>query len=346
MLLVSLGAAVPVRVEYLSEIVAGRCYYRPPNNSIESCPTVTGYLLSALNANLDDNITPASYSDYFDNANFQPTDKGGLFWLKGDQNSFQLLPPEWLTPETTPGGALMDGLTFCGIDLQLSCPKESGASTVFWTSVYEAYAKLVKGEVHIIVEEKADLGPLLQGAIPSLPVSDLESITIYANDCMSDDVVTINSALTDVVGSSVIVTECIKGPESFFACQDPKSDLCMCLQGGAPPLAPPKPDTPLPLTPPKSDSPPPLAPPKPISPEGDLKNQIKPDNNTPNSEGLRAKDTPDQSRGKGSSDSTYKILFWLLLVVFSFAFYVISRRQLTGYTPIPTHHTDSVLPKQ
>jgi hypothetical protein len=293
------------KVEFLKEILTGRCYYNPPTGIAGSCPTVVDYIIGGLEGNVDKDITVSTFSSYFAGANFRPGAPGneGLFWLNGNQEAGMNTPKGWTTPETTPGGAMMDGLNFCGIDLRQDCPRISEASTVFWTSAYKAYAKEVKREVHIVLEEGAYLSPLLEGGIPNLPAD--ASVTLYASDCDSKGVQTVKEAFwgdLNQTSTSHTLREitCTENAAVLVLCQDPESTACHCLISLGDHKA---------------------------TEENQVKETAPPSTTVPSGR---------YSKQKGGN--AYTVLFFL--VVLSLGFYALSRRQgMKGYRAIPLHST-------
>jgi hypothetical protein len=70
----------------LKEILTGRCYSNPPVGGMEGfCPSVVRYLMGVLEGHLDEDIDAASFSAYFEGADFSPGDNGGMFWLRSSE---------------------------------------------------------------------------------------------------------------------------------------------------------------------------------------------------------------------------------------------------------------------
>ena len=227
---------------FLKEILLGRCYFAPPTGSDDACPTIVGGIVGAIEGRLDKEITTKDFSQYLDSVDF--TVEHPLFWpSKGlgradsskDRNRGRPVIIEgWTTPEMTPGGSLLDQLSFCGADKRLDCPPISGASSAFWHGVYANYAQHVNGSLPIIIEEDGShLDPLLTSAIPNLQVSGISSVTIYSNDCFSSsDVQTIRNALLQQGFPSDSVS-CVplELASPLLVCTDPQSSAaCECLQ--------------------------------------------------------------------------------------------------------------------
>jgi len=313
---ISVHQVTGVKVQFLKEILMGRCYYNPPTGIAGSCPSVVDYIISGLEGHLDQDITSSTFSSYFAGANFHPPSNRGLFWLKGDvafgerSKMITVLPEGWNTPEMTPGGALMEGLNFCGIDLRQDCPRISGASTVFWCNAYRAYAKEVRKEVHVILEENAYLYPLLEGAIPSLSPDNLSTVALYAANCQSQEVLTVTAAFADAMNklalSSSSIT-CTENLASLALCQDSTSAVCQCLM--------PK-ETQL-----DADT-------TAVNVTVEAPNIAAPVSNASTIHAMKANE---------NNGHTYKVLFWVLLLT-SLVFYAFSRRhEMKGYRTIPIH---------
>ena len=310
----AISVVVGRQVEFLKEILMGRCYYNPPTGIVGSCATVVDYLVGGLEGNKDKDITTFTFSRYFEEADFGPGAPGneGLFWLKGsdqESSSVLLLPKGWTTPETTPGGAIMDGLNFCGVDLQQDCPDISQASNVFWVSAYKEYARGVEGKVHIVLEDGAHLLPLLEGGIPNLPAD--ASVTLYASDCGSKDVQTVKKAFGGVINqesTSKTLREiaCTENVAALVFCQDSASTVCKCLVSSL------------------------------GHDETHIANQVG-DTTSPSTMITNASYTlyPENKGGR-----THMAPFWIFLLLFFLGLYVLcsQNKEMRGYHSLPAHN--------
>jgi hypothetical protein len=226
---------------FLKEILTGRCYFQPPGGIAGSCPSVVGNIMGVLEGSLDDDIDADSFSAYFDSADFTPGEKGGMFWLKGERNENDaVIPKGWTTPETTPGGAMMNGLTFCGVDLHQDCPEVSGASTAFWTSAYAKYATDLQGGILLVLGKRPNLTHLLDGVIPNLDPEAVTSVTIYSEDCYSEDVELVTSIFFDAKVDLETIS-CAEDLITLMVCQEHESTACQCLTGEDKPQPTPEP---------------------------------------------------------------------------------------------------------
>jgi hypothetical protein len=157
-----------------------------------------------------------------------------MFWLRSSEDvesSPRVIVKGWTTPETTAGGALMDGLAFCGVDLRQDCPQVSGASSAFWTSAYAKYAADLQGDIHVVLGEVSsnNLTPLLEGAIPNLDPLAVTSVTIYSEDCDSEDFQRVVSSTVNERGMDMEIVSCAKDLMILMVCQNVESEACMCL---------------------------------------------------------------------------------------------------------------------
>jgi hypothetical protein len=105
-------------------------------------------------------------------------------------------------PETTPGGALLQGLVFCGTDRRLDCPaeywntNEKGAQSSLWQGIYSSFAAKAQGRVRLVIlDENLNHVPTLwkNQVLPRL--TDVTSVDVIAADCEAPGV----SALTDTL---------------------------------------------------------------------------------------------------------------------------------------------------
>jgi hypothetical protein len=144
---------------FLNEILLGRCYFRPPDDNKGSpalCPEFVESFMAVLEGNRDDEINPNSFSEYVSMVKVTAANTGAVFWLSDySQTKLKHYWSRIPTPENTPGGAMMKGLRFCGVDKKEDCQYGSGASSSFWIRIYSEYSKLLRGNLHIILGDDA-----------------------------------------------------------------------------------------------------------------------------------------------------------------------------------------------
>jgi len=140
--------AFAVQLPYLKEIIQGRCYFLPPttDGSASTCPDLVGSIMNVLESQLDANIEASDFETYLDQANFSSPPGKALFFLHffGQQSPYYAsfsAPPGFVSPEDTPGGALLKGLEFCGVDQRGNCSIEK--SNAYWT-FWEAGKHIMK----------------------------------------------------------------------------------------------------------------------------------------------------------------------------------------------------------
>lgn len=312
---------------FLKEILTGRCYDRPPsgkprNIGAATCPSVVGSFMGALEGRSDSQITSTDFDMYMKGSDFSSPEDHALFWLrflgaiddpgsKKNQDSFiwemRGEPPTGLvTPETTPGGALMKDLVFCGSDRghgNQCKAEESNAYWIFWESAYATFAKQVTGHVQVVVEPLADATFLDRSALAYLDPKKVTGATIYAVDCTSS-----NTSASKLVASfqqqGISDVNCKEDLVEFVLCQgDNPSNECGRYRGtGSGPVPPPPPPggvVPPPLTPDGQVPPPPPDGPVPPPP-------------------LPAK-SDDSESGKGHGHKAhhfFRTLFWLVVIAF------------------------------
>jgi hypothetical protein len=235
---------------FLKEILLGRCYAQPPSGdaaSSSSCPSTVGSFMNILDGHLDDAIEVENFASYLDGADWaSTTSAGGLFWLggrndRGAAEDNSIILKGWQTPESTPGGSLVHGLSFCGVDKRGHCPETtSGAYSSFWTGAYAKHTASLRGDVHIVLEGNKSpkkLTPFLLGALPELDSKRVTSIAIYSSNCHSKSVQTITSAIKASTGFEFSgKLSCGSDILALFLCQDPTSPSCTRLKRDAAPL--------------------------------------------------------------------------------------------------------------
>lgn len=189
---------------FLKEILLGRCYENSNNNlaTIDAalCPVVVDSFLGVIEGQLEETIQPESFFMYMGwtstrNEKFE-TDTALLVWPplpaamqlsdRNDNNNHYVLP------ETTPSGAMMKGLVFCGVDQRLHCPLEywdsdyeKGALVAFWKAVYSDFGTKVQGRMTMVLLEKdLDAVPSLWNAtLENLDPEEVTKVDIMAANC-------------------------------------------------------------------------------------------------------------------------------------------------------------------
>lgn len=202
---------------YFREIVTGRCYENPPNNQDASlCPFAVDSLVSVLDGRLEQDTTAESFFMYWTMANFDsPRDSALLVWPPpSSAASLPLSSTDLVLPETTLGGALVNGLIFCGVDQRPSCPVEywkqthQGALSSFWQGVYSLFSDKIQGHLQIMILEDITEIPALWNnyVIPSLNATFVTEIEILAADCSSQGISDLSATLEEIKN---ITTSCV-----------------------------------------------------------------------------------------------------------------------------------------
>ena len=136
-LLPNMVASAAPQSRYMKEILEGRCYFAPPTveQDRDACPSLVASLMNVLEGQVDANLSSDSFAEYLAQADFSSAPDQALFVLRlfGNESFRLALPPSLVSPEDSPGGALLDGLTFCGVDQRDNCSIEtSNAYWQFW----------------------------------------------------------------------------------------------------------------------------------------------------------------------------------------------------------------------
>eukprot|EP00536_Pseudo-nitzschia_multiseries_P014098 jgi/Psemu1/37535/gm1.37535_g len=160
---------------FLKEILTGRCYEQQQ----PSCNTVVGSIMNVLESHTESQVTEDLFKDaYVDKADFSSPKNAAMVWLKAYNPSTDVLAhafsnggKHWTTPETTPGGALLAGLSICARSVYNSnddCSNESSnAYWKFWRSAYAAFAESVEGRLEIVLEDEHVDENFLQNSVLS-----------------------------------------------------------------------------------------------------------------------------------------------------------------------------------
>lgn len=181
---------------YFKEILMGRCYENPPNQSPEGgsqlCPVVVPSLLGVLEGQLDEKVDPDDYFMYLGWTKYDlPKDSALFVWPPPTSMGTMDITSDWILPETSPSGSLVKGLVFCGTDRRMDCPTEfwkldSGAMLSFWKAVYSDFASKAQGEVKmIIMEEEMFALPKLWNdtVLPNMDLENISGVDIVASNC-------------------------------------------------------------------------------------------------------------------------------------------------------------------
>ena len=205
---------LPHQNTFLKEILLGRCYEQPPNSGDDasSCPSAVGSFMGIIEGRLDAELEPHDF-DAFANS----VDLG----LGKDQNAVIFLPfsfqwcraenpflpliqssTAYASVETTPGGALLDGLIFCGngVAPQKSCsPQTSRAGSIFWKDVaYPAFAKSIRGKLAVVMlsdserneQDSNDSSSMNDALLSNVDWTQVTQISFYAETCDVDGAAT------------------------------------------------------------------------------------------------------------------------------------------------------------
>lgn len=202
---------------YFKEILMGRCYESPPNQSPEGgadlCPVLVPSLLGVLEGQLDENIDPDAYFMYMGWTKYDlPKNSALLVWPPPATMGTMDETLGWVMPETSPSGSLVKGLVFCGADRRMDCPTEfwkldSGAMLSFWKAVYSDFASKMQGQVKMMILEEAMVAlPNLwdDSVLPNMDLAKISGVDIMASNCDAPGV----AVLTKALHSREMVTTC------------------------------------------------------------------------------------------------------------------------------------------
>jgi ADP-ribosyl cyclase len=194
---------------YLKEVLMGRCFENPavqqPQQDAFSCPFVVDSFLGVLDSHRDQDIGTSSFDMYSEMTDYTSQKDSALFvWPPPSGKNWVF--PESLSnlvlPETTPGGALLQGLVFCGTDRRLDCPaeywntNEKGAQSSLWQGVYSSFAAKAQGRVRLVIlDENLNHIPTLWNNQVLPRLTGVTSVDVVAADCEAPGA----SALTDTV---------------------------------------------------------------------------------------------------------------------------------------------------
>lgn len=245
---------------YLKEIIQGRCYEKFP--TANQCPQVVGSIMSVLDSQLDANIDSiSSFAPFLRQVDMTSPNNQALIWLTGNDGSFtgssyqnknvagyggyggysnqpqdsnfalhrEMSPTELVTPELTPGGMLLDGLIFCGIDKKNdgTCTKQnSNAYSSFWAAAYSQFSRTASGRVQIVIEPYADLSFLRTNVVQQLNAYQVTEVTLYVDSCQTSDMKMLVSSFPI---SAVQCKDQYNDYAFFLLCQSPTSQACSML---------------------------------------------------------------------------------------------------------------------
>eukprot|EP00532_Pseudo-nitzschia_australis_P018259 CAMPEP_0168311992 /NCGR_PEP_ID=MMETSP0142_2-20121227/67660_1 /TAXON_ID=44445 /ORGANISM="Pseudo-nitzschia australis, Strain 10249 10 AB" /LENGTH=462 /DNA_ID=CAMNT_0008264923 /DNA_START=254 /DNA_END=1642 /DNA_ORIENTATION=- len=224
---------------FLKEILMGRCYDQNPNGMQSSCDEIVGSFMNVLESHTqsDPMLTEALFHKaYVAKTDFAPPKDRAMVWMKmsvggGDNDSLPTTIPAfrdggkyWTTPETTPGGRLVEDLDFCAKtvwDNGNNCSRESSnAYWKFWGAAYAGFAGSVQGRLEIVLEDPhVDGGFLHKNLVSHLDATKVTSVRIWGVDCASPIAKTTISALKDEQEIRNVVC---KGPDlvELILCSD------------------------------------------------------------------------------------------------------------------------------
>eukprot|EP00339_Tiarina_fusa_P026800 CAMPEP_0117046044 /NCGR_PEP_ID=MMETSP0472-20121206/31847_1 /TAXON_ID=693140 ORGANISM="Tiarina fusus, Strain LIS" /NCGR_SAMPLE_ID=MMETSP0472 /ASSEMBLY_ACC=CAM_ASM_000603 /LENGTH=336 /DNA_ID=CAMNT_0004758265 /DNA_START=13 /DNA_END=1023 /DNA_ORIENTATION=- len=196
---------------FLKEILLGRCYENPPDGRGKDgsgCPATVGLIMGILEGHKDADLDASTFDGYVKNADFNSPKDGALFWLHGGGAPTSFLvakPPGAVTPEETPGGALLSNVVFCGVDQRQGCKiEESNAYWSFWKAAYKEFAARVSGKVTVIVEPTADVDFFTASAVSNFQKGKVTDVMVVVKNC--GFVSNLLAELKNVVPSDDLVT--------------------------------------------------------------------------------------------------------------------------------------------
>lgn len=239
----SLG--VQASYPFLKEILQGRCYDLAPTGDITDCPHVVDTFMSVLESRLDSEFAVETFDAHFETVDLSiPQGKPLLFRpmhprhvstenVYGSEPSrlhgFLFSSDErWATPESTPGGAFLSGLVFCGIDRAQDCSSDiSNAYWKYWEALYRRFVANVTGSLQVMIPAKANAEFILQSIVKHIDTNAILNVTVYADDCASNVTVTIvEGFLAKGIANDNLV--CSDDPLEFLLCApDRNSKACM-----------------------------------------------------------------------------------------------------------------------
>jgi len=185
---------------HLRDIILGRCYENPPQETpgdgTPSCTYIADSLLSVLEDQVDEDINDTSYFMYLGMTSYDsPKDSAMFVWpppatrIDAEEISGRL---NVVLPETTEGGSLIQGLVFCGSNRQDRCPVEywkeaTGALLSFWQSVYSSLASKMEGQVRLLLleDDVAEIPNLWENTILTNLGTGISEIKVFAMNCRS-----------------------------------------------------------------------------------------------------------------------------------------------------------------
>jgi ADP-ribosyl cyclase len=196
---------------YLKEVLMGRCYESPavqqPEPDALSCSFAVDSFMGVLDSHLDEDIGTSAFDMYLEMTDYSSQKDSSLFiWPPPSSKQtdwvFSTDVTNLVLPETTPGGALVQGLVFCGSDRRLDCPaeywtvNERGAQSSFWQGVYSNFAAKAQGRVRfVILDEDLNQIPTIWNNLVLPRLTGATFVDVIAADCMAPGV----SSLTDTL---------------------------------------------------------------------------------------------------------------------------------------------------
>lgn len=203
---------------FVPEIFMGRCYANPPVAQAMDCPSVVGQLLGAFMGKSERMISMDDFKPYLQEASFAAPYNTGIFVIG---RNWTRIPRVYVGPGDTPGGAIADGILFCGSDPTLKgCASLTetingidnisagiGAQAAFWFGTYQAFAAGLAGRVTVVVQSTDDPSIealVLLAALPALNASTVTRVHIVRDALLSDEKE--NGGTTTAAGAGAATT--------------------------------------------------------------------------------------------------------------------------------------------
>lgn len=170
---------------FLKEILMGRCYDRPPTGVVGDtsiCQSLVGEIMSVIEGRLDSNVRAVDFKPYLDKVDMSSPPNQAVFWPSLDTHAKAAIGGDMLVPvERTPGGWLLSGLVFCGIDMREECPLEYGAYRAFWAAATAAYAASASGRIRAVLLGAREDGSsdFLIDVVPNINPDSVSGFDIY-----------------------------------------------------------------------------------------------------------------------------------------------------------------------
>jgi hypothetical protein len=220
--------------QFLKEILMGRCYEQKPYKTA-SCSDIVGPFMNILETfqESDHRMSAEVFREgYAGRADFSSPKDKAMAWLPyknttGILSAFRDGGNYWTTPESTPGGHLLNGVTFCAqtVYRDEGCSKEtSHAYWSFWRAAYSEFAASVEGKLEIVLEDSHVDGTFLYDSVlKHLDASKVTGVEVWGVDCTATIAKTTISFLKDTKNIPVVC----KGPDilELILSQDKTEDV-------------------------------------------------------------------------------------------------------------------------